>query len=245
MTDYKGVELIRSSDGKRVHTFNDWGLVLKERPEISPPEPKTEYVELPGTDGHLDLTESLTGEVVFNTRTISMKFHVIQNNKEWPKVYSDILDFLHGRTMKIVMDDDLDYYYVGRITVEAWSSNPNRSELQMKAVAEPYKMERSSSMEDWEWDPFNFEIGVIREYKDMEVNGSLSLNITGSRKPVIPSFTVVSDDGSGMTMWYAGEEYHLSDGLNHVVNIRIKEGTYNFVFIGTGTVSVDYRGGRL
>lgn len=241
----KGVELIRMNDSKRAHTFEDWNLILKSRPVISPPEPKTVYVDLPGTDGHLDLTESLNGEVVFNPRNISMEFQVIDKKEEWPSVYSDILDFLHGRTVKIVMDDDLDYYYVGRVTVEGWDSRANASEIKMKAVAEPYKMERSSSMEDWEWDPFNFEIGVIREYRDIPVNGSRSLTITGSRKPVIPSFTVTSDDGSGMSMWYAGEKYNLSDGLNHVVNIRIKEGNYNFVFEGNGTVSVDYRGGRL
>ena len=241
----KGVELIRMNDNRRIHTFDDWNLILKSRPEISPPEPKTEYVDLPGADGHLDLTEALTGEVVFNPRNISMVFRVVQGNEEWPSVYSDILDFLHGRKVKIVMDDNPDYYYVGRVTVEGWDSSSNHSEIKLKAIVEPYKMERSSSMEDWEWDTFNFETGVIREYKELPVNGSLQLTITGSRKPVIPSFTVTSNDGSGMTMRYAGEEYHLSDGLNHVVNIRIKEGTYDFIFEGTGMVSVDYRGGRL
>lgn len=241
----KGITLIRISDGQQIHTYSDWGLILKSRPEIAPPSPKTEYVDLPGTNGSLDLTESLTGEVVYETREINMVFNVIQDKEEWPEVYSSILDYLHGRNMKIIMDDDPDYYYVGRVTVDDWKSNPNRSELTMSAIAEPYKMERSSSMEDWEWDPFNLETGVIREYKEMMVDGSMTLAVTGSRKPVVPSFIVKSQDGSGMTLKFDGAEYHLADGTSHVVNIRIKEGSYNFTFEGTGMVSVDYRGGRL
>lgn len=243
--DYKGVTIIRQSDSKQIHTYDDWNLILKERPKISPPKPKTEYVDLPGTDGSLDLTESLTGEVVYEPRDISLSFHVVDKREDWPGVYSDILDFLHGRMVKMFMDDDPDYYYVGRISVDDWTSSPNRSELTMSAVAEPYKMERFSSLQDWEWDPFNFEIGVIREYSELEVDESLTITITGSRKPVIPEFTVNSSDGSGMTLVYSGTEYQLSDGTNHVVNIRIKEGSYEFTFKGTGTVSIDYRGGRL
>ena len=36
------------------HSFNDWRLLLSERPNISPPEVKTDYIDIPGGDGSLD-----------------------------------------------------------------------------------------------------------------------------------------------------------------------------------------------
>lgn len=57
------------------HSYDDWGLILKSRPVISPPSPKTIYIDVPGADGIIDLTESMTGEVKFNNRTITFEFN--------------------------------------------------------------------------------------------------------------------------------------------------------------------------
>ena len=59
------------------HSYRDWGLLLKSRPVISPPSPKTVYVDIPGSNGVIDLTESLTGDVKFDNRTIKcVSIHV-------------------------------------------------------------------------------------------------------------------------------------------------------------------------
>ena len=100
-------------------------------------------------------------------------------------------------------------------------------------------------MEDWEWDPFNFETGIIREYREIRVDGSLKFIIEGRRKNVVPAFTVVSDDGSGLQVRFNGTTYNLPDGTSRVLNIVIRSGTNTLYFTGNGTVSIDYRGGRL
>ena len=38
------------------HSHRDWQLLLNSRPEISSPVPKTNYIDIPGGDGILDLT---------------------------------------------------------------------------------------------------------------------------------------------------------------------------------------------
>ena len=48
-----------------------------------------------------------------------------------------------------------------------------------------------------------------------------------------------------MTVTYKGNSYQLSDGTNRVVSIDLPEGDNILTFTGSGTVSVDYRGGRL
>lgn len=227
------------------HSFRDWKLLLNERPKISPPAVKTNYIDIPGGDGHIDATEALTGDVKYETRTIECTFVTIQARKKWPTLYSDILDYLHGQQMKIILDEDPDFYYIGRVSVNEWKSSEKYSTIVIDGEVEPYKYELFSSLEDWEWDSFNFETGIIREYKDLRVDGELALTIAGRRKRIVPAFIVESDDGSGLKVKFNGSEYDLPDGTSRVLNIVIGEGEYTLDFIGSGTVSVDYRGGRL
>lgn len=227
------------------HSYKDWGLILESRPEISPPSPKTVYVELPGANGHLDLTESLTGDVKFENRKITCKFTVIEARKRWSSLYSDILDFLHGQMMTIILDEDPDFLYKGRVQVNEWKSNKRTATIVIEGDVEPYKLERFGSLDDWEWDSFNFENGIVRDYKNLIVNDSLKLNISGTRKTVVPTIYVTSSDGSGMDVRFNNKKYHLDDGRNMIPYISIVAGDNVIQFEGNGTVSVDYQGGRL
>ena len=227
------------------HSYRDWGLLLKSRPVISPPSPKTVYVDIPGSDGIIDLTESLTGDVKFDNRTIKCEFVVLDARNRWSDIYSEIMDYLHGQRMRVRLDEDPTYYYEGRLQVNEWKSDKVTSTITIEGDVEPYKMEMFSSLEDWEWDSFNFETGIIRDYKEIRVDESLTFMIEGRRKSVVPSFTVVSDDGSGLQVRFNGTTYDLPDGTSRVLNIVIKNGTNTLYFTGNGTVSIDYRGGRL
>lgn len=227
------------------HSYRDWGLLLKSRPVISPPSPKTVYVDIPGSDGVIDLTESLTGDVKFDNRTIKCEFVVLDARNRWSDIYSEIMDYLHGQRMRVRLDEDPTYYYEGRLQVNEWKSDKVTSTITIEGDVEPYKMEMFSSLEDWEWDSFNFETGIIRDYKEIRVDESLTFMIEGRRKSVVPSFTVVSDDGSGLQVRFNGTTYDLPDGTSRVLNIVIKNGTNTLYFTGNGTVSIDYRGGRL
>ena len=115
------------------------------------------------------------------------------------------------------------------------------SKLVLSGDVEPYKYELCSSLEDWLWDPFNFNNGIIRNYKDLEVNGTRTLVIRGRRKKVIPVF----ECSTAMTVSFEGMDYNLPAGRSKVFDIYLGEGDNELVFTGNGTVSVDYRGGML
>lgn len=227
------------------NTWDDWFLVPSSRPVFNPPKLKTTYIDIPGANGHLDLTESLTGEPVYECREGSFEFVVDNWHKEWHEIYSEIMCYLHGRTMRAILEDDPQYYYEGRFTVNKWKSDKINSKITIDYVVHPYKFDVCSSLDDWEWDPFNFETGVIREYKDLRVDGQLSVAIAGGRLSVIPSFIVSSDSGYGLTVIHDGISYALSDGINAVPSIVIRDSESTLTFRGQGTVSIDYRGGRL
>lgn len=175
--------------GKK-NTWADWHLVPSTRPLFLPPSTKTQYQDIPGADFDLDLTEVLGGVPVYNAREGSNEFYVMNGYGSWESKYSEIMNYLHGKRMKAVLADDPGYYYEGRFSVNTWRSEKDWSKIVIDYHVDPYKYEMYSSTEDWLWDPFNFESGVIREYKDLEVAGTYTLTIPGTRKRIVPVFTV-------------------------------------------------------
>ena len=233
------------------NTWADWYLIPSSRPVFNPPSPKTKFVDIPGSDWHLDMSTVLTGDIAYEARTGSLEF-IVDNGflshyraEKWHLLYSEILDYIHGQLMKATLEDDPAYYYEGRFSVNEWASEPKNSKITIDYTVNPYKLEVTSSLEDWLWDSFCFEDGISREYKDLRVDGALEFVITGRRMVVVPSFIVASDDGRGMKVKFNGTTYNLPDGTSRVVNIRTVEGENKLTFIGNGIISIDYRGGRL
>lgn len=233
------------------NTWADWYMIPSSRPVFNPPAPKTKLIDIPGADWHMDLSTVLTGDIAYSAREGSFEFIVDNGHlsdyepEHWHMVYTSLLDYLHGKILKATLEDDPAYYYEGRFTVNQWKSEPHNSKVVIDYNVCPYKMEATSSLEDWLWDPFNFENGIIREYKDLRVNGTLTFIIRGRRMRVVPSFIVDSDDGKGLKVKFNGVTYNLPDGNSRVLNIQMVEGENKLVFTGNGTVSIDYRGGSL
>ena len=124
------------------HTYRDWGLLEKSRPSISPPKPKTKLIPVPGSDSVIDLTEHLTGKVHYEMRTIHFEFVTLCERERWPHLYTNILNTIHGKRIRIIMDDDPNFYYIGRVSVENLETEKKTAILTMTAEVEPYKRER-------------------------------------------------------------------------------------------------------
>lgn len=221
------------------HSFRDFGLIL-QNVVLPNPEPKIYEVDIPGSDGTIDLTEAMGG-IHYNNRTIEITFAFPKGQYLRYAVNSDIASRLHGKKLHITMDDDAGYYYIGRVNYKEWIVDKSLGILTISISAEPYKYETTSSVEDWLWDDLDFEEGLIREYKDLRVDGVMDLEIPGLQKPVIP--TILSS--SAMTVRFQNKEYTLKAGTNKIYGIVITEGDNLLRFSGSGVVSVDYRGGVL
>ena len=95
------------------NTWDDWHLVPTSRPKFNMPNVKTNYVDIPGGDGVIDLTTTLTGRPVYGNRQGSFEFLVMNDYGDWYERYSDIAMYLHGKEYRVVLDDDPDWYYEG------------------------------------------------------------------------------------------------------------------------------------
>lgn len=248
------------SETKR-NTWDDWHLIPTSRPVFNPPTVKTKYIDIPGADGIIDLTESLTGFPSYNNREGSIEFIVENGHKQWYNTYSEIMDYLHGQYVKAILEDDPSHYYEGRFAVNQWKSDSHWSLITFDYNLNPYKMSVSTSTEDWEWNPFDFENGVIQTdcFKDVAIDSDsyvsygYSSNGLIGRKPVCPTFTVSSTDGNGMVIKLYNRELNIlldkvfPDGSTQDPEYILSNISSNNILIvsfkGHGTVSVDFRSG--
>lgn len=222
------------------HSYVDWGLILSSH-VISPPKSKINMVEIPMRDGSIDLTETLAGDVKYEDRKITLTFSVIDPRRNWAVKVSDIQNYLHGKRLKIIFDEDKAFYYIGRISVDTWTSNQGIGKLVLSCTVEPFKYDMISSAVDWEWDLFDFEDGIINETGGLVVNGSTTIKLICRRKRMFPVFTA----SAAMTVSYDGEVYNLKEGSQKIYDIFFCEGENELTFTGNGTISIDYTGGSL
>lgn len=223
------------------NTWEDWHLIPSPIPIFNPPPFRSKEIEIPGADGVLDLAELLTGRPSFGNRSGSFEFLVVNGYWTWDVTYSTIMSYLHGRRRRAILEDDPTFYYEGRFTVNSWKSQKVNSSIVIDYSVYPFKREMISSVEDWKWDDLNFETGQIKEYSEIDISGTKTITLLGSDELVCPTFEV----DSGMTMEFNGKTYSLVTGKNKFPKVLLKDPENEFIFTGTGKLSVDYRGGWL
>ncbi len=120
------------------NTWDMWRIVPSSRPTPTIPEVQTNIVEIPGRSGSLDLSEALTGYPLFNNRSLEVQFIVLDQRTYWMDIYTDIVEKLHGKRMKIRLIDDPDWYYEGRVTVN-FTSNSDFSSIDISCDLDPFR----------------------------------------------------------------------------------------------------------
>lgn len=195
----------RGSGSLTFNTYQDFYLVPTSLPVISTPAVQTKTIDIPGANGSIDLTESLTPFPTYKNRTGSIEFAVLNDRYEqyvrynrsiangghgvkktfgrndpnlWAVLYSDLMNKLHGRKCQIILEDDPDWYYEGRIAVSSWkpSNDGKWPTVTLNYDLYPYKLSvydsTQLSTDDWLWNPFSFIDGVIYNGLDTSLNNS-------------------------------------------------------------------------
>lgn len=225
----------------KYHTWHDWGLKMLSF-YIPMPEPKEDKVDIPGGDGVLDFTEA-NGRPFYSERTdVELTFDISDIDMyEWFKLYSKIAMAIHGRKVKMIMDEEPEFYYLVRFKLEGKMEYYKTGEFTLKGTAEPFKMDLVASNEDWLWDSFNFETGVIQELMDLSITKeSNTVTIFGGGIDTAPIFHV--EESADLAFVYEGRMYNLSVGRNRFLGVRVGTEDVTLVFSGTGKLSIEYRG---
>ena len=121
-----------------------YNMVLLDGYTLSPTEPKTTTVEIPGRDGVLDLTESLIGDVSYDNRSMSFTFLIV-DLEQFEVVKTQVSNALHGRKFNFEMTMDPGYTYTGRFKIKSYTHTATWSHgicgyIDVEIDAEPYKL---------------------------------------------------------------------------------------------------------
>lgn len=211
------------------HTWEDWHLIPEQKPIIPPPALREKYVDIPGANGQIDLTEALTGHPTFHQRTGSVRFLVDISQWSWEDAYTTIMNELHGRQVQMVLTDEPDWYYIGRVTVNSFESGQGLSRITL----------------NYNVSPFRYSTKRMIGYDDLTVNSSLEIEVV---MPGVPAYqTPVISSTAAMTLTVERE-----DGYEAEINILAQDnkqyytailgpGVNTLTFTGNGKVSLDIR----
>lgn len=204
----------------KIHSYEDLNLVLSGI-KIPPATVKTTFVNIPGGDGSVDLTEAL-GEVKFKDRECSFTFTVFPyEDFEEKKTY--ISNLLNGKRCKIILDKDPEYYWDGRCSIKDYSSNKNLHKLVVNATVAPYKLK-------------------TRETTVMVPAGeSVARTLKNSRKSVVPTITTTES----ATVVFNDGAYVLGVGIHRIPDIELKYGNNQVTVTSNSPVKFTYQEGDL
>ncbi len=200
----------------------DYGLIVAPY-AIPMPEPLTSFVEIPGRDGALDLSEAF-GTVRYADRIIPLTLYA---RAPFDTLISAFAGDVHGRRMNMIFDRDPTFYYDARMTIEDVERHWGYCELSLECRVKPYKLEH-----------FETAIAVLP-------TGNATVTLTNSRMPVVPTITTSAE--MTLTFTIAGVVYtiHLATGSHVVPSLVLMEGETEIDISGTGSITFTYRKGAL
>lgn len=228
------------------NTWSDWHLIPSSRLSIAHPTFVSKFIEIPGADGMLDLTEYLTGRPVFGQRQGTLDFFVANFIENWETIRDKMVRVLHGKKIKMRLMDDPTYYYDGRFTVGQWQSGADHSSIQISYQLDPYKLKicKEGSVPQL-WDTFNFETDY-----DYYTVMSPNITVSGTAKTFYiyagdyafaPTVTWVS---GSVTASFGGVSKTLSSAGSQVLG-NTHSGQNTLTVSGTGSIKIEWRGGSI
>ncbi len=127
------------------NTWTDWHLIPSSRPVVSQAAPQTSMMEVPGRkNGPVNSSYFLINNVVYSPRSGSFEFLVDNDHEYWESIRTKIADYLHGKAMQMVLEDDPDYYYDGRFSLGEWHSESWNSRVIINYALKPHKYSLAS-----------------------------------------------------------------------------------------------------
>ena len=210
-----------------IHSFRDLNLILSAV-DIPPAKPKTTYVDVPGADGSVDLTEA-NGEVKFKDRDIKLTFTMNPmgdlSEAAWTAKKTEVSNRLNGQYLKITLDKDFNFYWLGRCTVDSYKSSKKVRQIVVTAKVSPYKFKRTET---------KLTFNLTTDPKN--------IYIVNSRKSVCP---IIECTGF-VNITFGASTYALEVGTGYkILDIVLLEGSNQLEISGSGTVTFSFQEGEL
>lgn len=197
----KGQLLISGIGG----TWEHFGMKLLRYYTLQMPEPRTKYLEIPGMDGQLDLSEALTGDVEYEQREQIFEFDV---EGDFEERKTQIANAILGRAFDYRLSWDMSHLYHGRIIIEEVTDiYPGKGRISLRVISDPWKRA----------EPVHLEIPAAQ---------GVEAHLPNRRRRVSPTVTCISDTIIG----FKNLSWMLEAGTHYLNELVLDPGD-NVVFI--------------
>ena len=203
------------------HSYDDLQLILTSK-QLGSPAVKENKIDIPGADSALDLTDFF-GEPKYNDTVHKFEFSTMVPHKEFPTLFSRIKNAIHGKRLRIILDDDPAFFYWGRCNVSAFTSAKGIGTVSVECDCEPYKYK------------------VNKTVVSATVSGTQAITLTNSRKRAVPEITTTAT----MTIAFDGGSATTNAGTFTIPELELVEGENVITVTGTGTITFTWQEGDM
>jgi phage-related protein len=202
-----------------LHSYEDLNLILSEK-EIGAPSVKKKLVEIEGADGSIDYTDFFGGPK-YGDVTHKFTFSTLVPRSDFLSHYSMVKNALHGKKLRIALDGDPSFYYVGRCFVSSFKDEKGIGKIEVECECEPYKYKTAKTV-------------VTRA-----VDGAESVTLTNSRKRAVPEITITTE--ASLNLVYGYNVWDLGSGSYTLPELELAEGTNTVTVTGTGSIRFEWQ----
>lgn len=190
---------------------------------LTSPDLQSNLVYLPGRSGPLDLSTALTGEPVYNSRSLTVVLENSDGDREYrEQLIRGIVSELDGMRKEIWLPDDPDHYLQGRVRVTRNYNDLAHAAVTVTATCDPWL--------------FNNEETVYTLTATDEAQTATFVN--NGRKSVVPVVQVT--DGS-VSIKFNTNTWNLSAGIYTLPDFVLSPGDHELTYSGAGTIQATYR----
>lgn len=194
--------------------------------ELTPAEYRTQFVEVPGRDGDLDLSTALTdGAPRYGNRNLTATFERSDGTRlEREAAINTMVNWLDGWRMDIRLPDDELHYITGRVHVAKNYNDPAHAAVTVTAVCDP-----------WRYNNYETVIGLTA---GAEAQTARLTN--NGRRSVVPLLQITGE-GAAVNLTFGSQAWALSAGTYQLPDLVVPQGGVEVTYSGTGALSFTYR----
>lgn len=204
-----------------LHSYDDLRLILESK-ELGAPDVKVNKIDIPGADSALDLTDFF-GEPKYDDVKHKFTFSSIEPQDTFLSQFSTIKNAIHGKKVRIILDDDPSFFYMGRCFVSSFTNAKGIGTVSVECECEPYK--------------YRLEKTTVSK----AVNGTTVVNLTNGRKRAVPEITT----NATMTIAFGGGTWTVGAGTFTIPELELFAGANNITVTGTGNIVFTWWEGEL
>lgn len=134
----------KTLDGATTYdSVTDWGMTLTHCDEQKP-APKFERIDVPGTNGSVDVSAALSGDIPFEDRTVELTFFKLCADHDAAYALAgDVAAAVHGKQMQLQTPDaytDGNTWYTGDVEITECRFEDRGCEVDVRAVCSPFRL---------------------------------------------------------------------------------------------------------